>query len=138
MCWKWKLHIKQSLCKNNFWNQKSSFLVPLLNLVKDMWDKSLSIKHSSKYFQHIKCGVSCTIKPPLKWNKTSRAHHVRCDMEIKSSFKVGSQDTIYYYETEGKALGNDVNMALFERVKSPFLFLIFLNKFLKYKIFFQI
>ena len=125
MCWKWKLHIKQRLCKNNIWNQKSSFLVPLLNLVKDMWDTFLSIKHSSKYFQHIKCGVSCTIKPRLKWNKTSRAHHVRCYMEIKSSFKVCSQHTIYYYETERKALGNDVNMALFKRVKSPFFFSFF-------------
>ena len=30
-------------------------LFSLLNLGKDMWSKVLSIKHSSKYFQHIKC-----------------------------------------------------------------------------------
>ena len=27
MCWKWKLNMKQRLCKNNFWNQKSRFYV---------------------------------------------------------------------------------------------------------------
>ena len=46
--------LKQKLCKNNFWNQKSSFYVlfifkllfkfSLSNLVKDMWSRFLSIK----------------------------------------------------------------------------------------------
>ena len=41
-----KLNIKQKLCECNFWNQRSSFYVlslSLLNLVKYMWSKFLSL-----------------------------------------------------------------------------------------------
>ena len=36
-------------------------LFSLLKLVRDMWNKFLSIKHSSEYFEHLKYGVNLTM-----------------------------------------------------------------------------
>ena len=42
--------------------KRCAFFSCLVYLVKDMWSKFLSIKHSSNYyFQQIKCGVNLTM-----------------------------------------------------------------------------
>ena len=47
-----------NLVKDIWIYQKGALSFSLLSLVKDMWSKFLSIKFSSTYIQHIKCGVN--------------------------------------------------------------------------------